>query len=180
MQKMAADEKIASLLEGGRRTEAFETLLAAYQDKVFRLCYSMLGDRAHAEDAAQESFLRIWKSMERYRGQSALGTWIFSIARNVCLTAIAKRAARRSVPIDEAAHDALERPDRQPDIVRMVGQLPDNYRQVVMLFYMEDRSYEEVARLLDLPVGTVKTHLHRARQQLATIMKEADRGVRQV
>jgi RNA polymerase sigma-70 factor (ECF subfamily) len=62
----------------------------------------------------------------------------------------------------------------------MVGQLPDNYRRVVMLFYMEDRSYEEVARLLDLPVGTVKTHLHRARQQLATIFKEADRGVRQV
>jgi RNA polymerase sigma-70 factor (ECF subfamily) len=180
MQRMAADENIASLLEGGRRTEAFEALLAAYQDKVFRLCYSMLGDRAQAEDSAQESFLRIWKSMERYRGQSALGTWIFSIARNVCLTAIAKRAARRSAPIEEAGLATPQRPDRQPDIVRMVGQLPDNYRQVVMLFYMEDRSYEEVARLLDLPVGTVKTHLHRARQQLATIFKEADRGVRRI
>ena len=60
----------------------------------------------------------------------------------------------------------------------MVGQLPDNYRQVVMLFYMEDRSYDEVARLLDMPLGTVKTYLHRARQQLATMIKEADGGVR--
>src|ERR1700689_2705108 len=101
---MASEDNIAQLLGAGRRTEAFETLLAAYQDKVFRLCYSMLGDRAQAEDAAQESFLRIWKSLDRYRGESALGTWIFSITRNVCLTAIAKRAARRSAPIEEAEH----------------------------------------------------------------------------
>jgi RNA polymerase sigma-70 factor, ECF subfamily len=177
---MAADEDITALLAAGRRTEAFETLLAAYQDKVFRLSYSMLGDRAQAEDAAQESFLRIWKSMERYRGDSALGTWIFSITRNVCLTAISKRAARRSAPIEEAERSTHDAPDRQRDILRAVAELPENYRAVVMLFYMEDRSYEEVARLLDLPVGTMKTYLHRARKQLATIMKEADSGVRRI
>jgi RNA polymerase sigma-70 factor (ECF subfamily) len=171
---MAADEEITALLASGCRTEAFETLLAAYQDKVFRLSYSMLGDRAQAEDAAQESFLRIWKSMDRYRGDSALGTWIFSIARNVCLTAISKRAARRSAPIEEAERSTSDAPDRQRDILRLVAELPKNYRAVVMLFYMEDRSYEEVARLLDLPVGTVKTHLHRARNQLATMIQEAD------
>jgi RNA polymerase sigma-70 factor (ECF subfamily) len=175
---MVSEENIASLLAAGRRTEAFEALLAAYQDKVFRLSYSMLGDRAQAEDAAQESFLRIWKALDRYRGESALGTWIFSIARNVCLTLISKRA--RSAPIDDADRSKPDPPDRQPDIVRLVGRLPDNYRQVVMLFYMEDRSYEEVARLLDLPVGTVKTHLHRARQQLATMVKEAESGVRRI
>jgi len=157
---------------------AFETLLATHQDKVFRLCYSMLGDRAQAEDAAQECFLRIWKSMDRYRGDSAIGTWIFSIARNVCLTSISKR--RRSAPIEEAERSQPVMPDRQRDILHLVSQLPDNYRQVVMLFYMEDRSYEEVACMLDLPLGTVKTHLHRARQQLATMVKEADSGVRRV
>jgi RNA polymerase sigma-70 factor, ECF subfamily len=175
---MVSEDNITALLAARRRTEAFETLLDAYQDKVFRLSYSMLGDRVQAEDAAQESFLRIWKALDRYRGESALGTWIFSIARNVCLTSISKRA--RSAPIDDADRSKPDPPDRQPDIVRMVGRLPDNYRQVVMLFYMEDRSYEEVARLLDLPVGTVKTHLHRARQQLATMMKEAESGVRRV
>jgi RNA polymerase sigma-70 factor (ECF subfamily) len=181
---MAADENIAALLASGRRTEAFEALLASYQDKVFRLSYSMLGDRAQAEDAAQESFLRIWKSLERYRGDSALGTWIFSITRNVCLTSIAKRSAHRLAPIDEAERATPDPPDRQRDMVRLVGQLPENYRQVVMLFYMEEKSYEEVARLLDLPIGTVKTNLHRARKQLATMLKngmeEADRGVRRI
>src|ERR1700684_3744721 len=134
MLAMAAEDK----------TQEFEALLAAYQDKVFRLCYSMLGDRAQAEDAAQESFLRIWKAMDRYRGESALGTWIFSITRNVCLTAISKR--RRAVPLEEAERAKPEAPDRQRDVQRIVLELPDNYRQVVMLFYMEDRSYEEVAR----------------------------------
>jgi len=173
---MAADEKIAALLARGSRTEAFETLLDAHQDKVFRLCYSMLGNRAQAEDAAQESFLRIWKAIDRYRGESALGTWIFSIARNVCLTAIAKR--RKIAPMEDAERGSPEPPRHERDMLRLVAQLPDNYRQVVMLFYMEDRSYEEVARLLDLPLGTVKTYLHRARKQLATIMKEADHAGR--
>lgn len=171
---MAADGNITALLAAGRRTEAFEALLAAYQDKVFRLCYSMLGDRAQAEDAAQESFLRIWKSMERYRGDAALGTWIFSITRNVCLTAITKRGAQRSAPIEEVERISPPAPDRERDLVRRVAQLPDNYRQVVMLFYMEERSYDEVARMLALPLGTVKTYLHRARQQLARMIKEAD------
>jgi RNA polymerase sigma-70 factor, ECF subfamily len=169
---MASDENIASLLKSGRRTDAFEALLTAYQDKVFRLSYSMLGDRMHAEDAAQESFLRIWKSIDRFRGDSSLSTWIFSITRNVCLTAISKR--RPSLPIEDVDRATPEAPDRQRDIVRLVRELPENYRQVVMLFYMEERSYDEVARMLDLPVGTVKTHLHRARQQLATMLKETD------
>jgi RNA polymerase sigma-70 factor, ECF subfamily len=175
---MAADGNIASLLKSGRRAEAFETLLAAYQDKVFRLSYSMLGDRAQAEDAAQESFLRVWKSMDRYRGEAALGTWIFSIARNVCLTAISKR--RRPAPIEEAERAAPEPPDRKRDIFHLVDQLPANYRQVVMLFYMEDRSYEEVARMLDVPLGTVKTNLHRARRQLAMMMKETNSGPQRI
>jgi RNA polymerase sigma-70 factor (ECF subfamily) len=162
------------------KTEAFEALLATYQDKVFRLCYSMLGDRAQAEDAAQESFLRIWKSMELYRGESSLGTWIFSVTRNVCLTAITKRASRKSAPIEEAERATSYGPHNERDMLRLVAQLPENYRQVVMLFYMEERSYEEVARLLDLPLGTVKTNLHRARKQLATMVKEADHGVRRI
>src|SRR5260370_39084018 len=112
------------------KTEAFEALLATYQDKVFRLCYSMLGDRAQAEEAAQESFLRIWKSMERYRGESSLGTWIFSVTRNVCLTAISKRASRKFAPIEEAERATHYGPHKERDMLRLVAQLPENYRQV--------------------------------------------------
>ena len=172
--------KLWGLIRGLMLAMEFEALLAAYQDKVFRLCYSMMGNRAEAEDAAQESFIRIWKALDRYRGESAVGTWIFSIARNVCLTAISKRGARRSAPIESAERPKPMVPDHERDLLRLVGQLPENYRQVIMLFYMEERSYEEVARMLGLPEGTVKTHLHRARKQLATMLKEADNGARRI
>ena len=79
----------------------------------------MLGERPQAEDAAQEIFLRVWKSLDRFRGDSALGTWIFSIARNACLTAISKRV--RSVPILEPAEGVA--PDQQCDILGMVGRV---------------------------------------------------------
>jgi RNA polymerase sigma-70 factor (ECF subfamily) len=150
----------------------FEALVLEHQDKVFRLCYSMLGDRAQAEDAAQEAFLRIWKSLDKFRGESSASTWIFAVTRNVCLTAIARRNARNFAPMEEA--DRVQRDQPQPDfdIAKLVAQLPGNFRQVVMLFYMEERSYEEVARMLDMPVGTVKTHLHRARKQLAMMLEE--------
>ena len=162
------------------RTEAFEALVLAYQDKVFRLCYSMLGDRAQAEDAAQESFFRIWKSTEhtrgdRFRGDSSASTWIFAVTRNVCLTAISKR--RRFAPVEEAERGTVGGSHGERDVLRMVGKLPDAYRKVIMLFYMEERSYEEVAKMLDLPLGTVKTNLHRARKELGRMVKEAESGV---
>jgi RNA polymerase sigma-70 factor (ECF subfamily) len=168
---MASDPEILAQLAAGRPVEAFEMLLDTYQHKVFRLAYSMLGERAQAEDAAQEIFLRIWKALARYRGDSALGTWIYSVARNACLTAIAKRAARRDVPLEEPKPAST--PPSPPDVLRFVAQLPDNQRQAVMLYYMDERSYEEVARLLDMPLGTVKTNLRRARKQLAMMMKES-------
>ena len=155
--------------------QQFEAVLRAYQDKVFRLCYAMLGSRALAEETAQEVFLRVWKALPRYRGDSSLSTWIYSITRNTCFTARKKMAGPRHFPLDatavrrevERGAGGHERPDRTPDILRLVGELPDQYRQAILLYYMEEKSYEEVAAMLDLPLGTVKTHLHRARKQLA-------------
>jgi RNA polymerase sigma-70 factor (ECF subfamily) len=80
--------------------------------------------------------------------------------------------------VKEAERATPESPHGERDMPRLVARLPENYRQVVMLFYMEERSYEEVARMLDLPIGTVKTNLHRARKQLAMMVKEADSGGR--
>jgi RNA polymerase sigma-70 factor (ECF subfamily) len=171
---MASDAEMVSLLSAGRIDEAFEMLIDTYQNKVFRLAFAMLGERAQAEDAAQEIFIRIWRALGRYRGESALGTWIFSIARNACLTAIAKRAARRDVPLTEApAERAAPQTSATPDVARLLESLPEAQRRAVVLFYMEERSYEDVAHMLDVPLGTVKTHLHRARKQLAIMMKES-------
>lgn len=154
-------------------------MLRDYQDKVFRLCCAMLGNRALAEETAQEVFLRIWKALPGYRADASLSTWIYAIARNTCLTAM-KRAGsrRRDVSLDlpavrHAAETAAAEPvapDRSPDILGLVGELPDKYRQVILLYHMEGKSYEEVAAMLDLPIGTVRTHLHRARRQLAAAL----------
>jgi RNA polymerase sigma-70 factor (ECF subfamily) len=104
-----------------------------------------------------------------------VGTWIYSIARNVCLTAISRRAARPPVELREAAQES-QAAAPTCEVLGLVEQLPEKYRQVVMLYYMEDKSYEEVARVLNLPIGTVKTYLHRARKQLVTLAQEAQHG----
>src|SRR5262245_55202982 len=170
------EQDIRRRLEQRQYHEAFELLLSEYQNKVFRLAYSMLGNEALAEETAQEVFIRVWKALAGYRGQASLSTWIYSIARNTCLSALSASAARRTVSIDKVA-EIWRAPAglraREIDLPLLLSQLPEEYRQVVVLFYMEEKSYEEVSNLLDLPMGTVKTYLHRARKELAlAVMKD--------
>ncbi|MEK7407745.1 MAG: sigma-70 family RNA polymerase sigma factor [Acidobacteriota bacterium] len=163
------DEEIRALLAGKRHREAFELLLSAYQNKVFRLACGMLGNEALAEETAQDVFVRIWKALSGYRGEASLSTWIYAIARNTCLTAIRRGASREEVSLDDPAAQAAaaHREENRGEVFAELARLPEKYRQVLTLFYMEEKSYEEVARLLDLPMGTVKSHIHRARKQLA-------------
>jgi RNA polymerase sigma-70 factor (ECF subfamily) len=165
------EQEIRSRLARKQYHEAFELLLPAYQDKVFRLTCAMLGNEAEAEETAQEIFIRIWKALGGYRGQASLSTWIYSIARNTCLTALRRQAAERSMIVHDPDLESRQVSARERnsaiDLDRLLAGLPENYRQVVALYYMEDKSYEEAARQLDLPMGTVKTYLHRARKLLA-------------
>jgi len=154
--------------------EEFERIVREYQDRIFRLAVSILGDRAAAEEAAQDALLRIWKGLPRFRGESSLSTWIYTIARNACLTALA-RAGPRTESLDEPAgrrqadrhSGAAPETPLATDAEALIGTLPAKYRQVVTLFYMQEKSYDEVASMLGLPVGTVKTYLFRARKSLA-------------
>jgi RNA polymerase sigma-70 factor (ECF subfamily) len=136
----------------------------------------MLGDPEFAEDISQDVFLRIWRGLPGYRGQASVSTWVFAITRNACLTALKRRRTHQVTSIDEpavktavdkmrAAGSVLDA--RFPDFREFIEELPEDHRRVLLLFYMEDRSYEEVAKLLDMPLGTVKTCLHRARKALA-------------
>lgn len=168
------DEEIRAHLDNEQWTDAFELVVRQYQTKVFHLALSMLGNREQAEDAAQEVFIRIWRALPGYRGLASVSTWVYSIARNACLTALKSAGARRTVSLeDPGARAAAERKSpasdlrHPPDLRRLVEELPEKQRQIVILFYMEEKSYEEVSRLLGLPLGTVKTHLHRARKELA-------------
>ncbi len=169
------DAGIEEHLAAGRHARAFDLLVPAFQDRVFRLAYSILRDRAAAEDAAQETFVRVWKALPRFDGRAALGTWIYAITRNTCLMELRRR--RPTVSFDdpesaEATHAAASiatgpagDPERE-NLLRLVDTLPRNQQEAVRLFYLEDRSYEAVAEQLGMPLGTVKNLLHRARKRL--------------
>jgi RNA polymerase sigma-70 factor, ECF subfamily len=167
------DEEIRTHIDAKRYTEAFELVLGQYQNKVFRLACSILGNQSVAEEAAQEIFVRIWRALPGYRGMASISTWVYAIARNTSLSALKTASAHRTISLDEARVRIAVPPReeaRGPDLTRLVAQLPRKYREVITLFYMEERSYKEVARLLDLPMGTVKTYLHRAKKHLAVAM----------
>lgn len=168
------DEAIIQLIRAGRPDEALAQLVPAYRRRVFGLAYGILGDRAAADDVAQEVFVKLWQNLGGYDGSSRLSTWVYAITRNTAISALRKRSrlVSMSEPDVSAVVDAIESrepagDDADPQLWRHVDALPDRQRQVVVLFYQDDRSVEEVADMLGMPVNTVKTHLHRARARLA-------------
>jgi RNA polymerase sigma-70 factor (ECF subfamily) len=174
----AQDGDIVALLQSGAVEPAFQLTLARYQDKVYRLCCALLRDPSAAEDAAQESLVRIWKAIGGYDGRASLSTWIYTITRNRCLTAIERRRELASLSDDAVAAEAEaqvqtlgaadDEPSQDSELLReLVDGLPERYRRTLTLFYYEDRSVSEVARMLGMPEGTVKTNLSRARTALA-------------
>jgi RNA polymerase sigma-70 factor (ECF subfamily) len=173
---MPADEAIIECVQAGRGQEAFERLVPAYRRRVFGLAYSILRDRAAAEDLAQEVFVKLWQVLPRYDGRAQLSTWIYAITRNAAVSAL--RARRRSVSLSDAAvmsevealasEPAAEPGD--PELRRRIEALPEKQRQAVTLYYLDERTVEEVAEMMGLPPNTVKTHLHRGRARLAAAL----------
>ena len=162
------------LVRAERRDEAITLLLPAFRRKVFGLAYSILRDRESAEDVTQEVFIKVWRALPGYDGRASISTWIYTITRNASVSALRARHPQSSLSdpdvmeVAEAnypgpATDVLA---ERAAILKIVDRLPTRQRQVVMLFYMEEQSHEEVATMLAIPVGTVKTLLHRARAQL--------------
>jgi RNA polymerase sigma-70 factor (ECF subfamily) len=180
LPQQLVDGDIRQRLAAGQYHEAFERLVERYSVKIFHLAYSMIGNETQAEDLAQEVLLRIWKGLPGYHGGASLSTWIYTIARNTCLTELKRRARHPTVSLDEPAFaaaidsvPALQSSDPESgletDVRQMLGQLPEKYRQVITLFYLEQKSYERVAALLGVPLGTVKTFLYRAKKELLKI-----------
>ncbi|HEY6641545.1 RNA polymerase sigma factor [Povalibacter sp.] len=176
-----ADADLQALLQVKKYREGFALLLPRYREKVFRLSFSMLRNHAMAEDTTQDVFLRVWRALPGFAGQSSLSTWIYAITRNACLSELRKKRPTVSMNGDEDEYDAevaaLASPD--PDdsatvsVTQLLDQLPERYRQAVTLFYMEDKSYELTAESLGLPLGTVKALLHRARKRLIELTRES-------
>ena len=160
----------------------FERLLKEYEGKVLRLCFAMLENRASAEDTAQEVFLRIWRALGAFRGEASLSTWVYAITRNACLTAIErmKTAAAESLADPDIMRKAetkeFERAPRESraDVQGWLAELPESQRQALTLFYLEERSYKEVAAALGVPMGTVKTWICRGRRALVERRLQAE------
>ncbi len=179
-----ADSEVVAHLEAGRFREAFDALLDVYESKVFALAYSVVQNRAAAEDLAQDAFVRIWKGLPRFRGESSLSTWIYAISRNACLSGRRRWVAGAASPLDlpevraaaEVRHPREDRHAEEQQTRDLLARLPDKYRRVLTLFYLEDRSYEQVAGLLGIPIGTVKTYLHRGKKELGALMAARGKG----
>jgi RNA polymerase sigma-70 factor (ECF subfamily) len=175
------DQDIVELLRGGAVEAAFERLVERYERKVYRLCCSLLRDPDQAQDAAQESLVRVWKALSKYDQRASLSTWIYTITRNRCLTAIERRRDLDSLSDPEVEHEAeaaqavgpASEQDHLAVLRELVDALPERYRRVLTLFYYEERSVAEVAQMLGLPEGTVKTNLFRARAALIEQLRAA-------
>ena len=190
-----AEEK--ALVERLQRHDeaAFNQLVRLYERSVFRLVLRMLGDRAEAEDVAQDVFVTIFKAITQFRGESKLSTWIYRVATNHCKNRIKyldRRARGKKSELDELSETgALEsasmsssaqiaRPDQQAEanqietIVRAaIAVLDEDQRELVVLRDVENLSYEEIQAITGLPEGTVKSRLHRARLQLMKAIQKA-------
>ena len=148
-----------------------------YQDHAYGLALRIVGSESDAEEAAQDAFVRIWRALPQFRGESKFSTWLYRVVVRCAYDASARVRARRGreEPLESETGAALEPAWDPPDpgarererrVAGLLERLTDVQRAAVTLYYFEDRSVDEVARALDLPEGTVKTHLHRARAAL--------------
>jgi RNA polymerase sigma-70 factor (ECF subfamily) len=165
-----------ALVEGIRSgdPQATRLLVERYQGPVFGLCYRMLQHRQDAEDVTQETFLRAVRAILGFDLARPIRPWLLEIAANRCRTALSLRGRRpQAAPVAAVDERADPRPgvgdpdDLAGELNRAVGRLRPEYRAVFLLYHEQDLSYEDIARSLDRPVGTIKTWLHRARAVLA-------------
>jgi RNA polymerase sigma-70 factor (ECF subfamily) len=155
---------------------AFEELVMTYQHRVFGVALRMLGNRAEAEDVAQEAFVRAHRALGGFRGDAKLSTWLYAITSRLCLNRLAsgeRRMARQGedalLRLSDAGprpDAALERRELETALGRAIAELPEDRRIVVVLRDLEGLSYEEIAQVLELELGTVRSRLHRARAEL--------------
>lgn len=161
--------------------DAFDVLVARHQSKVFNLCLWILADRDEATDAAQDAFIRAFRHLKKFRGDCEFGAWVSRIAVNVARDALKKKRNRprdfSSLEWDDGpafdppdpartAPETAARHERQVAVRCALAQVPENYRTTLVLFDLQGRSYEECAEVLQVPVGTVKSRLSRARAAL--------------
>lgn len=175
------------------RESAYRELIRRYQRPVFSLVYRMVRDRELAEDLAQETFIKVLNAIDTYRPEYKFSSWIFKIANNAAIDHLRRRGLN-TLSLDGSPHaesaDAIEATTLQigdgaenqldevasrelgQQIEAAINQLRPEYRSCIILRHIDGRPYEEIAEMLDLPLGTVKTYIHRARNELRILLSD--------
>jgi RNA polymerase sigma-70 factor (ECF subfamily) len=179
------DREVVRRVQGGE-TEAFEVLVEKYKRKTFRLAYGVLRDQEEALDVSQEAFVKAYRSLPKFKGDSAFYTWLFRITMNLALDRRRQRISRaksmgaEDVPPEEWERTAVS-PDTAPDeeavsadrrarIGRALQSLPEHHRAIIILSDIQGLSYREIAEVLAIPMGTVMSRLHNARKRLREVL----------
>ncbi len=157
-------------------SEAFSELVRRHQQVTYNLAYRFMRDATQAEDMAQEAFLKAFRLLKGFRGDSSFSTWLYRVTSSVCLTELGRRKRRGEVELQPTHHkQATVQPsysfDMPEHIRRCVTQLSDRYAEIVTLYYLKGISYDEIAEAMDIPMGTLKTWMFRARKQLRSIVE---------
>ena len=158
-------------------TEAFSELVRRHQHIIFNVAFRFMRERASAEDMAQEAFLKAFRLLRGFRGDCSFSTWMYRVTCSVCLTELSRRKKRGEVELlpRHASHTAVEPVTDvdMPEIIRRcVAMLPDRYATIVTLYYLKGISYDEIAQVMEIPMGTLKTWMFRARKQLKRIVEK--------
>lgn len=176
------DLQLVAASKGGDQ-DAFAQLVQRYQRRVFNLVYRMLQQYEEANETTQETFLAAWQGLPAFRGDARFATWLYRIAYNCSLKQLEQRKRDKALQVAlEAEQDdaklvdtEMDVRDRQALVREHLSHLPAKYRIVLILRHLQDMTYEEMAEILTMPIGTIKTHLFRARNLLKERLQALDR-----
>ncbi|WP_202081283.1 RNA polymerase sigma factor SigW [Caldalkalibacillus salinus] len=177
------ERKLIKKASAGSRT-AFRAIVERYKNKIYHLAYRMLGNHTEAEDVAQETFIRVYTKLDRYNDDHKFSTWIYRIATNLCIDHLRKRKQHvQSLDQEVAGVEGLalysqvasttDTPEEEvmtlelrEEVQLAIDKLPPQYKTIIILRYLQDLSLQEISEVIDLPVTTIKTRIHRGREAL--------------
>jgi RNA polymerase sigma-70 factor (ECF subfamily) len=172
---------IARTAQGDR--DAFAELMRRHEDMVFAVCLRIMTNREAALDAVQETFITLFRKADRFRGDSSVSTWLYRVATNTCLDQLRKQRRRAADPLpehhdpaDAAAGDPFSSVELRPSIEAALATIPEEFRAAVVLSDVHGLGMDEISRILDVPVGTVKSRIYRGRRQLAEVLGNLREG----
>ncbi|MBR5283394.1 MAG: sigma-70 family RNA polymerase sigma factor [Alistipes sp.] len=178
---IADDQRLVELSLGGDDI-AFEYLFNRYSEAIRKLLLHRSASVEDTEDLLQETFIKVYVNLQRYSTEYTFGQWIYTIARNTHIDF--ERRRQEDLPIDEKfSSPAASTPSPEENLINLqqraqieqyIGSLPEQYRTLFVMRFLEDYSYEEIAEKLRLPMGTVKTQIHRARERMCRLIRNDD------